>query len=171
MVCEECGKNPASVHIATDINGVKTETFLCTECARKHGHLDFVFEPTITFHNLLAGLFEPGKELRGSSAVKVRSRCPSCGLTFADFRRLGHLGCDQCYDTFHDELELLIRRIHGSTTHTGKVPKGRRQSGAYKQRELERLREELRVAVAKEEYERAAELRDAIRKLEQELGQ
>lgn len=169
MVCEECGKNPAAVHISKVINGVKSEKHLCHECAQAQGQLSFMSEPTFTFHNLLAGLFEPGKQVKGAPA-KTQSRCPNCGLTFSDFRRLGHLGCDSCYDTFHAELQHLIRRIHGSTSHTGKVPKGRRDSVAYKERELERMREALHEAVVSEEYEKAAELRDAIRRLEQELG-
>lgn len=169
MMCEECGKRPASVHITKVINGVKSEMHLCQECAQQHGQMSIVVEPTFTFHNLLAGLFEPGKGLMGAQMVKSRTRCPNCGLTFADFRRLGHLGCDQCYDTFDAELEQLIRRIHGSTDHTGKVPPKHRESSAYKQRELEQLREALHTAVVNEEYEKAAELRDQIRRLEQEL--
>lgn len=170
MLCEECGKRPATVHISKVINGVKSERHLCHECAQAQGQLSFMVEPTVTFHNLLAGLFEPGKGLKTAQAVKAPSRCPNCGLTFADFRRLGHLGCDGCYDTFHAELEHLVKRIHGSTVHTGKVPVGRRNSAVYKQRELEKMRAALQQAVAKEEYEKAAELRDAIRRLERELG-
>lgn len=169
MMCEQCGKRPATVHITQVINGVMNEKHLCEECAEAQGQLSFMMQPTFTFHNLLAGLFEPGKEFAG--LVRPRNRCPNCGLTFADFRRLGHLGCDQCYDTFDMELENLIRRIHGSTTHTGKVPMNRRHGTAYKQRELERLREALQEAVAKEEYEKAADLRDQIRRLERELDE
>lgn len=171
MLCEECGKHPAAVHISKVINGVKSESHLCHECAQSQGQLSFISEPTFTFHNLLAGLFEPGKELKGTKVAKTKSRCSNCGLTFADFRRLGHLGCDQCYDTFQVELEHLIRRIHGSTTHTGKVPTGRRRSVAFKERELEKMRESLHEAVVNEEYEKAAELRDSIRRLERELEQ
>lgn len=170
MVCEECGKRPAAVHISKVINGMKSERHLCHECAQAEGQLNFMVEPTVTFHNLLAGLFEPGKGLKTAQTVKTANRCPNCGLTFADFRRLGHLGCDQCYDTFHAELEHLIKRIHGSTVHTGKVPEGSRDSAVFKQRELQKMREALKQAVLKEEYEKAAELRDAIRRLEQELG-
>ena len=69
---------------------------------------------------------------------------------------------------FDEQLAPLLRRIHGSSRHTGKVP--RRSQGAIRfARELERLREELRLAVQREEFEKAAELRDRIRALEKEM--
>lgn len=166
MMCDDCGKRPAAVHISKVINGTKSEAHLCQECAQSQGQLGFMTEPTFTFHNILAGLFEPDAVLHGAKGQAVRNRCPNCGLTFADFRRLGHLGCDQCYDTFRTELEPLLRRIHGSTAHTGKVPQGVQYGLVRKERELARLQEELHQAVLGEEYERAAELRDTIRALE-----
>lgn len=166
MMCDDCGKRPAVVHISKVINGNKSEAHLCQECAQSQGQFGFMGEPTFTFHNLLAGLFEPDVALKGVKAPTTRSRCPNCGLSFADFRRLGHLGCDQCYDTFQLELEPLLRRIHGSTAHTGKVPQGAKHGMVRKARELRRLQEELQRAVANEEYEKAAELRDSMRELE-----
>lgn len=166
MMCDDCGKRPAAVHISKVVNGAKSEAHLCQECAQSQGQFSFMTEPTFTFHNILAGLFDPDTVVHGTKGVKTRNRCPNCGLTFADFRRLGHLGCDQCYDTFNVELEPLLRRIHGSTGHTGKVPHGAKHGSVRKERELMRLQEELHRAVVNEEYEKAAELRDHIRELE-----
>lgn len=168
MMCDECGKRPATVHITKVINGVKSEAHLCQQCAQKHGQIGFFNEPTFTFHNILAGLFEPESVLKEAKDVRSFGRCPNCGLTFADFRRLGHLGCDKCYETFHAELSPLLRRIHGSTTHTGKVPTGERYGSARIERERRRLEEALKQAIQNEEYEKAAELRDAIRALDKQ---
>ena len=43
MLCSECGKNPATVHLMQSVNGVKTERHLCAECARKHPELQMSF--------------------------------------------------------------------------------------------------------------------------------
>lgn len=167
MLCDECKRRPATVHFTKVVNQHKTEAHLCEECARKLGD-EFLLEPGVTFHHILSGLFEaePAAGAVGSLPPTQKVRCSSCGLSFADFRRLGHLGCSHCYEQFERQLEPILRRIHGSIHHTGKVP---RRAAAHLQRErkLRLLREELDEAVAKEEYERAAELRDLIRRLEQ----
>jgi protein arginine kinase activator len=92
--------------------------------------------------------------------------CPQCGLSYAEFRRLGRLGCEACYETFRDDLKPLLRRVHGSTAHAGAVP-AHLERGLESRREIKRLRSELDLAVRREEYERAAELRDAIREIEE----
>lgn len=168
MLCDECGKNSATVHITKVINGAQSEMHLCQECAHNQGQFGLINEPPFSFHNILAGLFETDSGRSDAKVVRQNNRCPSCGLTFADFRRLGHLGCDDCYDTFESELRPLLRKIHGSTTHTGKVPQGKQYRAMRKNRELTRLRKELHEAVVNEEYERAAQLRDTIRGLESE---
>jgi protein arginine kinase activator len=120
------------------------------------------------FHNILAGLFEPEGLLSGAVQARPRVRCENCGLTFADFRRLGHLGCSECYSQFESLLEPLIKRIHSSDVHTGKTPV---RGGAAKLRyELEEARRQLREAIGTEAYEKAAELRDRIKELESQLG-
>lgn len=167
MLCDECKIRPATVHFTKVVNQHKTEAHLCQECARKLGD-DWLLEPGTTFHHILSGLFEaePAAGAVGALPTTKKVRCSNCGLSFADFRRLGHLGCSQCYVEFEQQLEPILRRIHGSIHHTGKVP---RRAAAHLQRErkLRLLRQELAEAVAKEDYERAAELRDRIRRLEQ----
>lgn len=169
--CDECKKRPATVHLTRIINGNKSEAHLCQTCAQERGDAGFMPEPGFTFHNILSGLFESEGAVAGPkpSAPRTRARCPNCGSSFADFRRLGHLGCSECYAQFERELEPVLRRIHGTTKHVGKAPKG--LAGQYQlRRELEALRGELQMAIAREEYERAAQLRDKIRQLESDLA-
>lgn len=168
MLCDECGNNSATVHITKVINGAQSEMHLCQECAHNQGQFGLKSEPTFSFHNILAGLFESDVGRSDDKVVQRHNRCPRCGLTFADFRRLGHLGCNDCYDTFKNELQPLLRKIHGSTAHTGKVPQGKQFQAMRKTREITRLRKELHEAVVNEQYERAAQLRDTIRRLEPE---
>lgn len=168
MICQECQQEMATVHITKIINGSKTELHLCRRCAQAHDELDFSFEPQFSLHNLLGSLL--GESMRGSREALGRAKvqCPSCDLTFSQFSQIGRLGCSDCFSAFSEQLAPLLRRIHGSSRHTGKIP--RRSQGAVRfARELERLREELKLMIRKEEFEKAAELRDRIKTMEQKV--
>lgn len=172
MMCQRCGIRPATVHKVRIENGVKTELHLCEPCARETGELQMTEMPFgATFEELMKSFFDlpfmekaPGQE----APVRTATRCPNCGLTWSDFKRLGQLGCSQCYDTFERELRPVLKRLHGATEHTGKRPRERGES--VRRRELARLREELQQAIASEQYERAAQIRDRIRELEKGGG-
>ena len=124
-------------------------------------------EPSFAFHNILAGLFEPETVVVSHTARPAALRCSNCGMSLADFRRLGKLGCSHCYAQFERELEPLLKRIHQSVEHAGKRPKDLPGGRRDVRRELERLRQQLQDAVSREAYEEAARLRDQIRSLEQ----
>ena len=160
MLCEICSKNEATVHYTEIINNEMTEMHLCEDCAREKGAM---IKPHFPLADLLAGLtdFKVPLTVEKGKAGK----CPRCGLTYADFRKIGRLGCSQCYYTFKDSLSSLLKRVHGSSEHVGKVPAlaGRE---AEVSRTLRELRERLQRAVQREEFEEAAGLRDQIREME-----
>jgi protein arginine kinase activator len=165
MLCQECRKRPATVHITRIVNGRKAEMSLCEQCAREKGELEFLVEPQFPIQSFLAGLLQQGAV--PMLEVSAPAKCETCGLTFEEFSRTGRLGCSGCYERFGDRLDPVLRRIHGSARHTGKVPA--RSGEAIKvRRELARLREALAEAVKAEEFEKAAELRDEIKRLEKE---
>ncbi|HBG15947.1 MAG TPA: hypothetical protein DDW93_04130 [Firmicutes bacterium] len=174
MWCERCKQRQATVHVTKVINNHKTESHLCEVCAGKSGKdLGFLFEPNFSFHHLLAGLLESefGVKSESFSQQKEEShkKCPTCGLTFTDFRNMGLMGCANCYDLFKDHLDPLLRRVHGSIAHTGKVPK--RTGGRVRVRkEIEELRSKLQEAIKREAYEEAAKLRDEIKEKEEKLN-
>lgn len=82
-----------------------------------------------------------------------------------EFRSAGRLGCSHDYDVFRAGLTHLLEKIHRATRHQGKSPRHRRLA-QERHWELLKLRQALREAVEREEYERAAELRDRIRERE-----
>lgn len=165
MICEECGKYPATVHITKVVNNQKAELHLCERCAREKGELEFSVEPKFSVHDFLAGLFNYGSAVAPQVGVSADRRCRVCGFDFSQFSSVGKLGCGHCYEQFRDKIDPLLRRIHGSSIHTGKTPR-RVSSVARPTREIEALRRELEECVRREDFEKAAELRDRIRDLE-----
>ncbi len=167
MKCDVCGKEEATVHLTEVINDKVTKLHLCEKCAKtKSEEMQSHFGLT----DLLSGLmtFGPsiaGEKIKGGTKLK----CPKCGLTYYDFQQAGRLGCGKCYDTFSRELSMLLRKIHGSDKHVGKMPfKGEKM--LEDQKDLGRLKNELDELIRMEEFEKAAVLRDRIKDLEEKLG-
>ena len=161
MLCDICGKREATVHLTEVINNQMTKLHLCEECAREKGA---EMEEHFGLANLLAGLADLGQPLETAKEKKLK--CPSCGLAYEDFKKLGRLGCGQCYDTFKVHLAPLFKRIHGSDAHVGKVPCKRGKVLKARKVNVEQLKKRLQRAVELEEFEEAAQLRDEIKKFE-----
>ncbi len=162
MLCEQCGKKQASVHVTKIQNGQKIERHLCKECAQQSSE----FSTGIDFQNMLSSFFEY-PQTWGQKA-RPKQGCPVCGSTLTDIQNRSQLGCSQCYTTFDSEVNTLLRRIHGTTEHVGKIPES--SHGRIRlERQVQDLREQLQQAIAEEQYEKAAELRDQIRSLEGQL--
>ncbi len=167
MRCQKCAK-PATFHI-TDIveKGKHREFHFCDEHARQHlAPPDEATEQPIS--ELAKKLIVSG----GAAALREPSPadkqvCPICQITFLEFRHSGRLGCPYDYEVFRDELMPLLENIHGETRHSGKVPK-RALRNTQQQTTLIQLRNELKRAVAAEDYEAAARLRDKIKNIEAE---
>jgi protein arginine kinase activator len=94
----------------------------------------------------------------------VEIKCPQCGFTQADFKKSGRLGCAECYKTFAEGLEGLLKSMHKGTRHTGKVPEGMRQTRDLSDR-LKALQQKLAKAIEEENFEQAAGLRDEIKQM------
>ncbi len=166
MLCQQCQKKVADVHFTQIMHGKKVEMYLCEQCAKEKGQMSF--SPQLNLGDFLWGF--PGFGGSGSPGFAQmeqpeEARCGVCGMSFEDFRKTGKLGCGNCYTVFREKLSPILRRIHGNVEHTGKVP-GRVSKCISATNELERLKAELTAAIGKEEYERAAELRDRIKELE-----
>jgi protein arginine kinase activator len=163
MVCDNCGSTEAVVHLTQIVNNQMSTHRLCEKCAAEKG-LETPSEPSASpFTDLLAQM---GKEPSAESEPATTAQCSFCGLTFRDFRETGRLGCPHCYETYASHLQRLLRRVHGSTQHVGKVYLPPDPSASDLERRLQALRRKLNRAVESEDFERAAELRDEIRNLE-----
>jgi protein arginine kinase activator len=167
MKCDLCDK-PAVVHEVTVKHGVKREIHLCDEHAREAG----IALPGQQPINQLLTQFVISKKKGGKpTRARPKAACSECGLTLSQFRHAGLLGCSQCYDAFEKQIGPVIERAqNGGTHHAGKTP-CRAGGSIDRQRLIQRLVKELDSAVAAEQYERAAELRDRLQSLEQEMNE
>jgi protein arginine kinase activator len=166
MLCQECQKRPATVHLAQIINHEQNVQHLCEQCAREKGEFNFDASPPFSIQNLLTGLMNMETSSAGQVVYQGKIQCENCGLTYAQFGQIGRFGCSRCYTTFGERLLPLMRRIHGSTQHVGKIPL--RAGGAVKlRRSIDELRHQLQASIAREEFEEAARIRDQIRSLEE----
>ena len=163
MLCQECGKNEAGVHLTQIVNNKKTVLNLCRECAEKRGMtanpLVQVPFPLAEILSSMMGEAPEKKKGRGGEA-----RCPGCGFTFAEFSKVGRFGCGQCYRVFQPQVSDLLRRIHGSARHIGRKPSQVPDIDTVMIEE-KRLEDELKKAIAAEDFEKAARLRDRIKTL------
>lgn len=170
MICQECGMKPASLHFTKIINGEKTEFHLCESCAREKGELIPGTPNGFSIHNLLSGLLNFEAPSTGTGSKPQTLRCEECGLTYSQFSKLGRFGCSSCYNYFSDRLDPLFKRVHGNTTHAGKVPKRSGGLIQYK-RDIDQLKKEMTGKIEKEEFEQAAKIRDRIRELEKRIAE
>ena len=157
--CDKCGK-PATVHLTEISDGQKVEKHLCEDCAASEGI-------TVKASLPISQLLEDFIFQSGSQESSPEMTCDVCGLTFSQFRERGQLGCPNDYDAFAAPLRPMLQRAQeGATQHIGKVPR-RAGTSQKKQNAILRLRSELKAAVSAEDYERAADLRDRIKELEE----
>ncbi len=169
MLCQDCNHNESTVHLTQIVNNKKLMLNLCKDCAEKRGfHSPFEHMP-FPLAELVTGMVGSTKGSSTSKGTKKSTkirRCPACGMSFEDFGKSGRLGCGKCYLAFRGEMTELLRKVHGSPRHRGK---GSMEPSELMQpvKEERRLREELKRAIADEDFERAANIRDQIRTLTQ----
>lgn len=162
MTCDVCKTNEATVFLTQIVDGKMQKVNLCDSCSKAKG----VDDPTgFALADLLLGLGAAQEIEKGSGSEK----CPVCGFSQADFKKTGRLGCAHCYDTFGDGLSSLLKAMHKGTSHVGKLP-ARLAAVMQLDAQMKSLQRELERAVAEENYESAAELRDKIKNIESEMS-
>ncbi len=170
MLCESCHQNEASVHVTQVVDGKVEKFHLCEKCAARKGIDVHTGQMDLSgmMENLKDGLVHLKDEVSPRRGLKS-TVCPVCGMTRNEILKKGRLGCENCYDSFAAEMLPVIVSLQHSDQHMGKVPT--RSSTRMKTSvELIRLRRDLDQAVAGENYERAAQLRDQIKALPVEEG-
>jgi protein arginine kinase activator len=165
MRCDSCGKKEAAIHLTQIVNNEMSTYHLCEACAAAKGletGTGSVGAPLADF------LAQMGKSSSPAEPAAPAGACPSCGLTLQDFKRTGRLGCDRCWNAFEGSLRGLLRKLHGGTQHVGKVYLPPDPTEMDRNARVVALRRSLSRAVDAEDFERAAALRDQIRRIEAE---
>ncbi len=176
MLCDECGKNKATVHLTEIVNEIITKLNLCESCAK---HKGAEVEQHFGIADLLSALSDTEQHQQAvagtppTAAAGSKNKCPKCGLAYEDFKKVGRLGCAECYKAFKTSLAPLLKRIHGSNQHIGKSPSPQAADEVKtinkRHEELEAAKAALQKSVRNEEFEEAAALRDKIKFLEKKI--
>ncbi|MBQ4336646.1 MAG: UvrB/UvrC motif-containing protein [Lentisphaeria bacterium] len=173
MLCDICKKNEATIHYKEIVGGQQKSLNVCAECAQKHekaSGMNFgAFNLAEMLFNL--GKLSGGPEMAKEASLPEQLTCPQCGRTVKDLHDSGgRLGCAACYKSFAPLLEDVLNRVQRGRVHVGKRPGVKRRNtagnAAVTAAKLAALREELARLVKVENYEKAAQVRDAIRELE-----
>ena len=173
MKCQNCKVNEATQKVMCNINGNKSEMYLCPECAKEITESIVPsaqsFYDDFSLGSLAGALFgmNPLSHVSEPEILKAKRQCPNCKTTYDEFSSSGKLGCSCCYETFHDRRLRPLTQIHGTFEHIGKIP-SRSGQKLKTSRKIEKLNMELSDAITKQEFEKAAELRDEINKLKGE---
>lgn len=164
MQCDFC-EEKATVFLTQLVEGEMKKMCLCEKCAKEKG----VTDPTgFSLADVLLGggqIKDSGQIIESVPETGTGEACPACGFTYDKFQQVGRLGCSECYTSFHDEIERRLKSMHKGTVHVGRVPEGLLAAHEKRQR-LQKLHERLEQAVAAENYEEAAGLRDEIHEID-----
>ena len=183
MKCQNCGENEANVRYTQIINGVKKELALCDECSKKLGIQSLDFNIPINFSSFLGDFIDDTEDFLPSFTQSKSIKCDNCGMTYEEFLDKGKFGCSNCYDVFENKIDNVLKNIHGTCNHIGRkynqtVLEDEKQSMQENEIEqdinsdldnkhkIEKLKQDLKVAIQKELYEDAARIRDEIKKIE-----
>ena len=160
MKCEICGARKAVIHIRQVIGKEWVDLHLCEECALERGISGEGEHVELSISNMLNGLLDIGELKDRKNAI-----CPQCGSTWESIQKREKFGCAECYSTFSREIHFLLEKMGAQSTQRGKLPRG---LSTYKRYlvDVVKLKEGLKQALKREDYEKAARIRDRIRELE-----
>lgn len=169
MLCDDCRERQAEVHLTSIESEEMTSIHLCVSCAAGRGLSEGDVEsgeehkpPLVDF---LAQIGTPGPRTPAPGPLEP---CPFCGISVADFRDSGRVGCSQCYVHFEAQIRGLLRRIHGSSQHAGKLYLSETTDVSDRLGRISSMRRRMKRAIETEDFETAAELRDLIHEMEEQ---
>lgn len=169
MLCEKCRKYEAKVNLVTVINGQKHEIWLCESCVKDISSIPFFSSigqnMNLSFQGMITEVLSNIDNKINIDNNINEIICSNCGLTYDEFKKMGRLGCSQCYKEFKVVLDPRIKSLQVGIKHIGKIPKMKGKE-LVQRRKLKDLKQEMQQLIIAEEYEKAAIVRDEIRELE-----
>lgn len=181
MKCDRCNQCDAVASVTkVDENGVPETINLgnCEECCHELRFLNIQSNISLDIQEVLSELIEQeaAKNTIGTKIVITSTsiqefdpECISCGLKFSQYKKTLMLGCQYCYESFHDELEPRLKKYHRVTSHLGAATL--EASEAFElMSEIRELKTQQEEAAEMEDFKLAAELRKHIQQLEEKLA-
>ena len=153
MKCQKCGNNEVNFHYSSNVNGSVTEAHLCSGCAMESGYdiskmfdLDFgnIFDNMLPIRNAISGFIPMAIPMINANSMFPFTMMPRRGM-IEQGQRSSDCECSACGQSV----------LRNPNVEVDEIMSQRRQLNA-----------QMQEAVAKEEFEKAAELRDKIRALE-----
>lgn len=179
MLCQKCHMKTATVFISSMINGQETKMYLCNDCANDYPLFNLNFQDPFSIKDIMDKLNidentlvneEDNKLLAMDDASIYKDEeeiiCPNCYSTYEEYQETGKFGCSKCYESFENKLSHIFKNRYGYEEYIGKIPKSA-NSEKYISNEIRILKEDLNRAVELEEYEKAADIRDKIKELQE----
>lgn len=169
-LCEECGVNEACYTISVMMGGQITQRHLCADCMAKM-NMNLAAGNIKHLLSAIMSAISGGVEEAAANAVAPANDviCERCNTTLSQFTKSGKLGCPQCYKAFREQLTPMLQQIHGRVQHAGRKPLD--DEAAQRRRDVyDRLTRQLEQAVAVEDFETAAILRDQLKHLSNAEG-
>jgi len=181
MLCELCHKNEAAgILHRKDANGEDDELYVCESClAQKKNtggdanspdkeHRPKIVtsdgeEPPAFIRNFLDAAVDLIEGVTKSEAPKEQ-KCPVCGRTWNKIKEERAVGCPDCWAQFGKKIRSEFLSGCYGPKHLGKIPE-KTPDGKPSRAFLEK---ELRDAVAKQNYRKAARLRKQLDELDGE---
>ena len=170
MLCDNCGKNEATIKLTQVINGKKTEMMICEECGKKMGITEINFEMPIDLSNFLGDFIskQENEEMMPFDIPNATLKCNKCNMTYEEFLNTGKFGCEECYNAFGYKVDSLLKRIQGTDKYIGRKANHNENNKIQENinvSRLEKLQQELKLAIKEERYEDAAKIRDEIKNI------
>ena len=145
MNCARCN-NAVATHYVVDVSGgVRRELYICKNCVMSIGL-------TMTWPITASPLMD-----------HLDIRC-ECGMTLAMFCVLQRMGCPKCYDIL--PIDRVISQYHNSSQHLGKIPIPATDDREAIRERISTMMQAMESAIRSEQYERAAYLRDQLKRIE-----
>lgn len=182
MLCENCKQREANVKYKQIINGVKKEMNLCDKCSKELGISGMDFNMPINFSSFFGEFLN---EYNNGFMPLVEEykplQCEKCKMTYDEFVNTSKFGCDNCYEVFSENIDPILKRLHGNNQYMGrKISHRPEEKGKEKpilvekvkkidnkNEEITKLKAEIKKMIKEEKYEEAAKIRDKIKKLEE----
>ena len=165
-LCEECGVNEACYTISVMMGGQVTQRHLCADCMAKMNMNLAAGNVKHLLSAIMSAITGSVEEAAASVDIAPEDDvvCERCGTALSQFTKSGKLGCPSCYITFREQLTPMLQQIHGRVQHAGRKPLDTEAAQRRRSR-YESLNRQLEQAVAVEDFETAAILRDQLRQL------